>query len=226
MKLENITKKYNIHDKELVILDNINYNFEKGTFYLIKGHSGSGKTTLIQILGTMLEPTSGNIYINNKKTNILNSIEKAKIRNETIGFIFQNFCLNEKLTALDNIILPMIINKKIQPKERSERAKRLIKLVGLEDRETHYPDELSGGEQQRVAIARALANSPQIILADEPTGNLDVQNEKYILELLKKISEKGKTIIMVSHSEFAISYADKLLEIDNGKIIEVNYENK
>ena len=226
MKLEKITKKYKKREKEIIVLENINYEFNEGKFYLIKGHSGSGKTTLIQILGTMLNPTSGNLYIESKKINNLKNDEKAKIRNKDIGFIFQNYCLNEKLTALDNVILPMIINKKIKKQERINRAKKILEMVGLGNRIEHYPNELSGGEQQRVSIARSLANNPKIILADEPTGNLDKKNEIHILELLKKISEQGKTIIMVSHSDFAITYADKLLEIDKGKLVEVNHEIK
>lgn len=226
MKLEKITKHYKMRDNEIKVLDDIDYTFCEGKFYLIKGHSGSGKTTLIQILGLMLSPTSGEIYIKNKNIQNLSTNAKAKIRNKVIGFVFQNYCLNENLTALDNVILPMIINSKIKKSERIPIAENLLTMVGLSNRIEHYPNELSGGEQQRVAIARALSNNPKIILADEPTGNLDKKNEKYILELLKKISEQGKTVIMVSHSEFATEYADVLLEIDNGKIIEVNHENK
>lgn len=226
MKLEKITKKYKVRENEIKVLDNIDYTFDDGKFYLIKGHSGSGKTTLIQIIGLMLSPTSGAIYLKNKNIQYLSANDKAKIRNEVIGFVFQNYCLNDKLTALDNVILPMIINSKIQKGERISIAQKLLTMVGLSNRIYHYPNELSGGEQQRVAIARALSNNPKVILADEPTGNLDKKNEKYILELLKKISEQGKTVIMVSHSEYADEYADVLLQIDNGKIIEVNHENK
>lgn len=226
MKLEKITKKYKVRENEIKVLDNIDYTFDDGKFYLIKGHSGSGKTTLIQIIGLMLSPTSGAIYLKNKNIQCLSANDKAKIRNEVIGFVFQNYCLNDKLTALDNVILPMIINSKIQKSERRSIAQKLLTMVGLSNRIYHYPNELSGGEQQRVAIARALSNNPKIILADEPTGNLDKKNEKYILELLKKISGQGKTVIMVSHSEYADEYADVLLQIDNGKIIEVNHENK
>ena len=186
------------------------------------GHSGSGKSTFIHLLGLLETPTSGKYTLNGKNVENLTEKETAKIRNETIGFIFQDFYLDEYLTACENVMLPMLINKNINNIERKERALHLLKRLGLEERITHFPKELSGGEKQRVAIARALANDPKIILADEPTGNLDEENEKKILEILKKQSQEGKCVIVVSHSNEIKKYADELLTIKEGRL---NKEN-
>lgn len=222
MELKNISKIYKISNTQVIALDNVSYDFGEEKFYLIKGHSGSGKTTLIQIMGLMLDSTFGDVIINNKNVKNMSNTGKSKLKNRMIGFIFQNYCLNEKLTAIDNVILPMLINDDIDRKERFTRAKDLLSKMGLEKRYNHYPEELSGGEQQRVAIARALANDPKIILADEPTGNLDKKSEIYVLNLLKDIVKQGKTVIMVSHSDIACKYADIILEIEDGKLREVS----
>lgn len=218
LKLLNAKKTYVMKDKHIIALNNLNIEFEEGKFYAIMGHSGSGKTTLIQVLGLLDSLTSGDYFINNKNVNLLNDNEKANLRMKKIGFVFQSFHLNPKLRAYENVMLPMLINKDIPKGKRKERAIDLLKQFNLDDRINHFPGELSGGEQQRIAIARALANNPNIILADEPTGNLDIENEKYIFKLLKEISNSGKCVIVVSHNNIIKEYADIIYIMDRGKI--------
>ena len=221
INLQNIDKSYVKNKRKVNVLKNINYKFEAKKFYCIMGKSGAGKSTLIQMLGLLLSPSNGDIYLG--KTNVakLSENEKADIRNKEIGFVFQSFYLNPLLNAYENVMLPGYIGKNSNLREKKERAFFLLKQMGLEDRENHYPKELSGGEQQRVAIARALFNDPNIILADEPTGSLDPENEKHILEVLKKLSKDGKCVIVVSHNETVKKYADKILYIEKGTLKEV-----
>lgn len=216
--MNNINKKYSKNNNEINALSNINVNFEKGKFYAIMGHSGSGKSTLLSIIGLINDFDSGKYFLENKDIKKLNDIELSKFRMNKIGFIFQDFYLDEHMTALENVMLPMIINDKIQKNERKNIALDLLKKVNMLERASHLPKELSGGEQQRIAIARALANNPAIILADEPTGNLDVENEKIIFEELKKLSKSGKCVIVVSHSNEAIKYADIVMSIEKGEL--------
>ena len=216
--MNNINKKYSKNNNEINALSNINVNFEKGKFYAIMGHSGSGKSTLLSIIGLINDFDSGKYFLENKDIKKLNDIELSKFRMNKIGFIFQDFYLDEHMTALENVMLPMIINDKIQKNERKNIALDLLKKVNMLERASHLPKELSGGEQQRIAIARALANNPAIILADEPTGNLDVENEKIIFEELKKLSKSGKCVIVVSHSNEAIKYADIVMSIKKGEL--------
>lgn len=218
MKVENITKIYRTKTSEIKALDNISYEFVPGKMYAIMGHSGSGKSTLISILGLIDTYTSGRISIENKDVSKLKENELADLRMKHIGFVFQEFYLDEHLKAYENIILPMLINKEIKKEERKEKALKLLKELGLEERVNHYPKEMSGGECQRVAIARSLANSPQIILADEPTGNLDEENEKLVFSILKDLSKQGKCVIVVTHSEEIKNYADEILTINKGKL--------
>lgn len=218
MKLENLSKIYNMKNEDIIALDNINYEFLKGKFYAIMGHSGSGKSTLIKILGLTLEATTGKYTIEDKDVNKLNDEKLSYYRMKYIGFIFQDFYLDDYMRAYENVMLPMLINKEIKRDERKERAINLLKKVGLENRIEHMPKELSGGEKQRVAIARALANNPTVILADEPTGNLDEENEKIIFETLKSLANEGKCIIVVSHSNIVKEYADIIINISKGKL--------
>lgn len=183
------------------------------------GHSGSGKSTLISILGLMNKFDSGDYLLNEKSTKDLKELEASKLRMKEIGFVFQEFYLDEYMTALDNVILPMLINKEIDKQNREKIAKDLLKKFKLEGRESHLPHELSGGEKQRVCIARALANNPSIILADEPTGDLDEENEKMIFDYLKQLSTEGKCVIVVSHSNEVKNYADILIELKSGKLV-------
>ncbi len=216
--ISNLTKIYNTKAKTVTALKNINVEFEFGKFYLITGHSGSGKSTLLRIIGLIDNATSGDIFLNGTNIKELKSKQLADIRNKEIGFIFQEFFLDKFLTARENVTIPMLINKSFSAQEAKIRSNELLAAMGLSARANHFPKELSGGEQQRVAIARSLANNPNIILADEPTGNLDIENEIFIFEKLKEMSNNGKCIIMVSHSKDALKYADKVLEIENGEL--------
>lgn len=218
LKIHNMKKIYKLSkNNEIVALNNINITFEKKKFYGIIGHSGSGKSTLIQIIGLLDSYDSGNYIIDDIDVCNLSEDEKAKLRMKKFGFVFQSFYLNEKLTALENVIVPTLINKEIKPNLRKKLARELLTKVGLGDRLNHRPSQLSGGEQQRVAIARALVNNPEVIIADEPTGNLDKKNEKIIFDLLKKlVEEEGKTIILVSHNEIIKNYADVIYSLDDG----------
>ncbi len=219
--LKNIKKDYKTIKGKIEVLRGVDYTFEKGKFYAIKGHSGSGKTTLIRILGLLDNPTSGEYLLYNKETKNLNDYEASDCRLKHIGFIFQEYNLNPYLKADENVMVPMLINKEIDKKDRKELCSKLLKLVDLSDRANHFPRELSGGEQQRVAIARALANDPDIIIADEPTGNLDKENEKVIFKLLKELSKKDKCVIVVSHSDEVLAYADKIINLEYGELVEV-----
>lgn len=219
MNLENITKIYQTKNSEIVALNNITYHFEPGKFYAIMGHSGSGKSTLISILGLIENYTSGKYFLENRDVANLSDEELSQLRMEKIGFIFQDYYLDENLKAFENVILPMTINPKIPSKERKNKAFQLLDKIGLSNRINHFPNELSGGEQQRVAIARSLANNPSIIIADEPTGNLDRENEELIFHKLKDLSEEGKCIIVVSHSEEIKKYADVIISIESGNLI-------
>lgn len=218
LKIHNMKKIYKLSkNNEIVALNNINITFEKKKFYGIIGHSGSGKSTLIQIIGLLDSYDSGNYIIDDIDVCNLSEDEKAKLRMKKFGFVFQSFYLNEKLTALENVIVPTLINKEIKPNLRKKLARELLTKVGLGDRLNHRPSQLSGGEQQRVAIARALVNNPEVIIADEPTGNLDKKNEKIIFDLFKKlVEEEGKTIILVSHNEIIKNYADVIYSLDDG----------
>ena len=184
MKMEDIVKTYiSKNGNQVKALNNINYNFKEGKFYAIMGQSGSGKTTLINILGLVDVPTRGKYFFNGLEVQKLSNDKLSEIRNNEIGFVFQHFYLNNRLTALENVLLPTLINKKHTKEEIIENAKKLFNNLGLESRMNHYPNELSGGEQQRVSLIRALINEPSVILADEPTGNLDYNNELEILKL-------------------------------------------
>lgn len=218
MNIENVCKVYKTKNDEVKALDNVSYEFKPGKLYAIMGHSGSGKSTLISILGLIETLTSGRITINNKDISKLKDDELANLRMKYIGFVFQDFYLDEHLKAYENVLLPMLINKEIKKSDRKEKALKLLTDLGLNERINHYPKELSGGECQRVAIARSLANDPEIILADEPTGNLDEENEKLVFETLKSLAKKGKCVIVVTHSEEIKKYADEVLKITKGKL--------
>ena len=221
LEIKDLIKDYYHKEKKIEVLKSLSYNFEKGKFYGIMGHSGSGKTTLFNIIGTIDKEYNGNILVNSKNISNLNDEDMASLRNLEIGFVFQDFFLDEGLTALENVMVPMIINANIPKEEREVIAKKLLKEVGMEDREKHFPKELSGGEKQRVAIARALSNNPNILLCDEPTGNLDEETENKIFTLLKNLSKSGKCVIVVSHSNEVKSYADVMLYLKDGKLNEI-----
>lgn len=221
MRLEHVNKNYNISDNVIQALKDINVEFEKNKFYAIMGRSGSGKTTLVNILGLLDSCTDGKYFIGDIDVSKLNSNEKSDIIGKKIGFVFQSFYLNNNLTALENVMLPLYINKDVERKNRKDVAKNMLIKLGLEDRINHKPKELSGGEQQRVAIARALINNPEIVIADEPTGNLDSSNEKEVFEILKNISRQNKIVIVVSHNPIVKDYCDVLYEMNDGELKEI-----
>ena len=218
IRREGISKYYYKNYEKIVALDNFSYEFNKGKFYAIMGHSGSGKSTLLSIIGLIDACDEGRYLMQDNDVSKMSDQETSMIRNEKIGFIFQEYYLDLYLKAYENVILPMIINKKILKQNRKIKALELLKKFGLENRVNHYPKEMSGGEQQRVCLARSLANDPEIILADEPTGNLDEKNEEIIFENLKELS-KTKCVIVISHSEKIKEYADVILNIQNGKLV-------
>lgn len=220
MKLNNLSKIYVKDKKKIKVLDNINISFSKGKFYGIIGKSGAGKTTLINILGLLDNYDEGEYEIDNILSSNLTEDKKAELRMHKFGFVFQTYYLNDKLTACENVMVPMLINKDIAKDNRKERAIQLLKQFGLEDRINHYPKELSGGEQQRVALARALANDPEVLIADEPTGNLDKENEKLIFDYLKEMTRKDKCVIVVSHNDIINEYADKIYLLESGTLHE------
>jgi len=217
LKIENISKYYGVGDNEVKALDNVNLEIQEGEFIAITGASGSGKSTLLHILGGVDKPTNGKILLEGQDIYAMNDEEQSKLRRNKIALIYQFYNLIPTLNVKENITLPtMLDNGKIDENYLNE----LINLLGLTNRITHLPNELSGGQQQRVSIGRALLNKPRIILADEPTGNLDSKNSKEIMELLKTANEKYKqTIIMVTHDWELAKYAKRIITIEDGKIV-------
>lgn len=208
---KNISKSY---EEDNQVLKDFNYTFEKGKMYVIMGPSGAGKTTLLNILGSLENADAGSVLADDLEIGSLSGNEKAEFRMKHIGFIFQAFYLNPRISVLDNVIVPMLVNKEIQKKDRSSLAMEKLKAFGIDGYYKKSAKKLSGGEQQRVAIARAMANNPDVILADEPTGNLDEKNEKLVFEYLKKLAEEGRIVIVVSHNEFVKSFADEIIVIN------------
>lgn len=216
LELKHVDKIYGCGDAECKALDNANLKIHKGEKVGIMGASGSGKSTLLNMIGLLDRPTRGEVLIENKHVQKYNDNQLAKIRRDKIGFVFQSFNLVPTLTTVKNVSLPMIFSDRGSEKKAAE----LLTLVGLAKKIENYPNQLSGGEKQRVAIARALANDPEIILADEPTGNLDSKSGKEIIDLLLKLNkEKGITLIIVTHEKFLASKMKRIVEIKDGKII-------
>lgn len=218
IQLKNLTKTYQHQDGAINAVDNLSLDIPKGSFITITGASGSGKTTLLLILGGLLRPTSGKMSYNGSEINLHNDEELANFRSKHVGFVMQSFALIPYLTAIENIMIALNVKSR-NTDENRKRALELLEWVGLEDRTTHYPKELSAGQQQRVAIARALANQPDLLLADEPTGNLDPGLSSEILGILKEINQKQKTtVVMVTHSPMAAEYGDTKIKLKNGKL--------
>lgn len=219
IKLENVWKIYNMGDVEVNALQGLNLDVKEGEFLAIMGPSGSGKSTAINMIGCLDVPTKGKIVLDQHDISKLSESELAQIRGRKIGFIFQQFNLIPTLTALENVMLPMIFQG-VDEKERIEKATKLLEMVELGDRINHRPTELSGGQQQRVAIARALANNPEVIIADEPTGNLDSKTGAIVLEFLKKFHKKeSRTIVMVTHDANLVKVAERIEFLKDGKIV-------
>lgn len=217
--LENIKKHYRIGDINVEVLKGINLRIEKGESVAIMGTSGSGKTTLMNILGCLDVPTAGRYIFAGKEVSNLTDDELSVIRNEHIGFVFQNFYLLQYATVLENVLLPTLYVERRRD-SIEKRANELLQLVGLKDRIKFKPTQLSGGEQQRVAIARALINDPELILTDEPTGQLDSNTAREIINLLMKMNELGKTFVIITHDQDVASYAKRIIHIRDGVIIE------
>jgi putative ABC transport system ATP-binding protein len=219
LKTENVARTFKMGKREIKALSDLNLQVQKGEFVAIMGPSGSGKTTLLNVLGCLDKPTGGKVVLDNVDVANLPEKELHKIRKNKIGFVFQTFNLLPYLNAAENVELPME-NTRIPASERRKKARELLKLVGLAGREEHRPQKLSAGEQQRVAIARALANDPAIILADEPTGNLDTQNKYEIVRLLANLNiNRGTTVIMVTHDSQVASHTEKMFLLKDGKIL-------
>ncbi|MFW6306036.1 MAG: ABC transporter ATP-binding protein [Bacillota bacterium] len=218
IKVSNLTKIYGQGDIAVEALKSISFSVEEGEFVAVMGPSGSGKSTLMNILGCLDTPTGGDYVLSGTNVSQMTDKQLAKIRNRKIGFIFQTFNLLLRLTALKNVEQPMIY-KGVSRKEREKIGKQVLTDVGLGDRVDHRPNELSGGQRQRVAIARALVNDPDIILADEPTGNLDSKSEEDILKILTGLNEKGITIVMVTHDENVAHHAHRIVHFQDGEIV-------
>ena len=216
---KNVIKNYGANENEVKEVRNVNLEIEEGEFTAIVGTSGSGKSTLLNLIGGLDNPTSGNIIVKGREIHNLNRKELTLFRRKNIGFVFQNYSLMPVLNVYDNVALPVTFNKR--KKKDKKHIEYLLKELGMWDKRRKYPGELSGGQQQRVAIARALANHPAIILADEPTGNLDSKTTKEVIDLLKKSSEKYKqTVLMVTHNDLLAQQCDRMIRIEDGTIIE------
>lgn len=227
IELKNVAKYYRMGEDIVKALDGVDISIKKGDFVAIMGPSGSGKSTGMNLTGSLDLATKGDIFLGGDNIEEMEESELAQIRGKKIGFIFQSFNLIPNLTALGNVMLPMLFQG-VEKEERNERAVKLLKLVNLVDRLEHYPNQLSGGQQQRVAIARALANDPEVILADEPTGNLDTQTGERVMDFLEKLNkEKGTTIVMVTHDpEVALEHSRKIYWLKDGKIEKVTEKVK
>src|SRR5512141_752000 len=224
-KIENVTRNYKVGNVETQALRGVNLTIENGEFTALVGPSGSGKTTLLQMIGCLDQPTSGRVFINDKDVTTLNRNQRADMRRGTIGFIFQFFALIPTLTAYENVEMPLLLNGH-SPAERKDRVMELLKAVDLTDRANNRPDPLSGGQQQRIAVARALAPNPKLILADEPTANLDTPNGKQVMDLMQRLNqETGVTFVFATHDPRVIGYAKRTVTLQDGAITKDSQSN-
>jgi putative ABC transport system ATP-binding protein len=224
VKLTDVTRIYKIGEVETRALNGVSMTINNGEFTSLVGPSGSGKTTLLQLIGCLDQPTSGKVFIDSKETTNLNRNQRADLRKSAIGFVFQFFALIPTLTAYENIEMPLLLNG-MGAVERKKRVNEMLSAVGLTDRANHRPDQLSGGQQQRVAVARALSNSPKMILADEPTANLDTENGEQVMEIMQKLNkETGTTFIFATHDPRVIKYAARVVTLEDGLIVKDTQE--
>jgi ABC-type lipoprotein export system ATPase subunit len=213
-----VRKIYQLGNTTVKALDGVTFDINQGDFIAIRGPSGSGKSTLMHLLGFLDQPTSGEIFFDESEISTISPINRAMIRSEKIGFVFQSFNLLPRLDVLRNTLLPLSYNRKASSSAK-ERVWKALEQVGMLDRAHHHPNQLSGGQRQRVAIARALINEPRIILADEPTGNLDSQTACTIMDLFKKLNEEGRTVVIVTHDAHVAQYSRRQIEVLDGKIV-------
>ena len=225
-RVENAVKIYKVGETETRALRGIDLQIEKGEFSALVGPSGSGKTTLLQLLGCLDQPTEGKVFINGEDVTRMNRNQRADLRKNNLGFIFQFFALIPTLTAWENIELPLLL-KETPIAERREKVNHLLKAVDLVDHANHHPDQMSGGQQQRVAIARALATNPSMVLADEPTANLDTDNGQQVMEIMANLNkETGVTFVFATHDPRVFKYARRVITLRDGKIVEANGNGK
>ncbi len=218
IKLEKLSKVYRTDEIESTALNEVSFEIKKGEFVSVMGPSGCGKSTLLNILGMLDKPESGSYEFLGKEVSKLNEKGRSTVRKQNIGFIFQNFNLIDELTVFENIELPLLYNK-VSSSERKKRVNELIEKMGIAHRASHFPQQLSGGQQQRVAVARALITKPPLILADEPTGNLDSSHGSEVMELICELHEAGTTIVMVTHSSHDASYSERIINLLDGQIV-------
>ena len=222
IKVENLSMLFNTEEVQTKALNEVTFEIGKGEFVAIMGPSGCGKSTLLNILGTLDTPTSGSYLFEGKRVDKMNETQLTALRKGSIGFIFQSFNLIDELTVYENIELPLVYLN-IKPAERNRRVKEVLEKVNMLHRANHLPHQLSGGQQQRVAIARAVVSGPKLILADEPTGNLDSKNGREVMELLTELHKEGTTIVMVTHSQHDAGFADRVINLFDGQVVtEVN----
>jgi putative ABC transport system ATP-binding protein len=224
--LHDVAKHYYMGDNVVKAVDNISINIKRGDFVAVMGPSGSGKSTAMNLIGSLDMPTKGHIFLDGEDISSLDESELAQVRGKNIGFIFQQFNLIPTLTVKENVILPMTLQG-LSEYERNEKADKILHRLDLYDRKDHYPNQISGGQQQRVAIARALANDPEVILADEPTGNLDTKTGLKVMDFLTELNKEGRTVVVVTHSsELAKTYAHTVYWLKDGKVEKITKERK
>jgi len=221
IRIEDLTRIYQMGEVEVRALDGVSLKVDEGEFVAIMGPSGSGKSTFMNIIGCLDRPTSGRYFLDGRNVSELGRDARAEIRNEKIGFVFQSFNLLARTSALENVELPLVYSSNgHSAKDRIEKARRCLAIVGLEGREEHMPSQLSGGQQQRVAIARALINDPKMILADEPTGNLDTKTSEEVLAVFQDLNDQGKTVVLITHEQDIAQFARRVVVFRDGKVVE------
>jgi len=226
IKLENVWRNYKLGETTLSVLKGVNMEIQPGSFATIMGPSGSGKSTLMYMLGLLDTPSEGKVYLDGQDTSVFSEDKLAEVRGKKIGFIFQQFNLLQNLTALENVMLPMIFQG-VSEEKRKDKAQQLLESVSLGDRVKHKPSEMSGGEQQRIAIARSLVNDPEILIADEPTGNLDSSTGKVVMGILVKLhQEQKKTIVVVTHDPNIAHYSQNIIHIRDGQIVSNHFQDQ
>ncbi len=226
IQIKDVKKVYRMGHEKIVAISRISLNIQQGEICCLLGKSGSGKSTLLNLIAGLEKPTKGSIVFNQKHIEFMNENQLASFRQQYVGFVFQSYNLLSTLTALENVSLPLIF-KKVPPKERTKRAMDMLRAVGLEDRANHKPSEMSGGQQQRVSIARAFINHPQVVFADEPTGNLDTKTTYEMMDLITDLAQQNnQTLVIVTHDLEIADYADRVIHLSDGKIEKIEYNQR